>query len=137
MLVTHIIYARHQIVNFCSIWMSLPLYVCNTANLSKFMLHKGKVLYYVQRLGYWCSTSLKNIFRYFIVVVVYGKYVLQYQIGDQTHFTILDIHAGNCYGAISWLLQFYLFTYLLMLYSTSAEGLIVVLQPAKNTLYSN
>jgi len=32
------------------------------ATLSKFILHKGKVLYYAPLLGCWCSTALKKHF---------------------------------------------------------------------------
>ena len=47
----------------------VPLYICNTATLSKFILHKGKVLYYAPLLGCWYSAALKkNIFLLFIVV---------------------------------------------------------------------
>jgi len=41
------------------------VYVCNTATPSKFMLHKGKVLYNAPLLGCWCSAALKKHFSAF------------------------------------------------------------------------
>ena len=43
----------------------VPLYICNTATLSKFIFHKGKAIYFAPLLGCWCSAALKKHFSTF------------------------------------------------------------------------
>ena len=74
-------YSDPEMQTFCNITVLLQLHDINGGKLATNRVCKSM---------YFCYSAL------------YGMYVLQYHkfLGDQMHY------AGNCYGAISWFIQF-------------------------------